>query len=64
MAKAKKHRRYKTPKTILRKTLAYFKANPENWTRLTLRRQNAKADDGLQIKHGEDVVLIYMKLDF
>jgi hypothetical protein len=41
-----KHRRYKKPKTILRKTLEYFKATPNNWTRLSLRRKNKEADDG------------------
>lgn len=47
MAAAKKHRRYKTPQTILRKTLAYFKANPDNWTRLRLRASKKSASDGV-----------------
>lgn len=50
MAKTKKQRkRYKSPKAILRHTLDYFKANPENWTTHTLRRKRAQADDGVAL---------------
>ena len=48
MAKAKR-RRYKTPKTILRKALDYFKANPDNWTKGQYRRKLVKADDGVAL---------------
>lgn len=50
MAKTKKQRkRYKSPKAILRHTLAYFKANPENWTPGILRRKRTAADDGVAL---------------
>ncbi len=45
--KAKKHRKYKSVNAILRHTLAYFKANPKNWTRGRLRTPMPSADDGL-----------------
>lgn len=48
MAKTtKKQRKYKSPKTILRKTLEFFRANPENWTTGTLHRRRATADGGV-----------------
>lgn len=44
---ATKHRTYKSPKTILRKTLEYFQANPDNFTTGRLRAPRKTADDGL-----------------
>lgn len=47
--KTKKRKHYKSPKSILRHTLDYFKANPNNWTTGTLRRKCAQADDGVAL---------------
>lgn len=47
MSKTKKQRKYKSPKTILRKTLEFFRANPENWTTDRLHASNVKADGGV-----------------
>jgi hypothetical protein len=43
----RKHRQYKTPKTILRKVLEHFEANPKNWTIGVLFRPEPEADDGV-----------------
>lgn len=47
MAKAKKQRKYKSPKTILRKTLEFFRANPDNWTSGKPHVEHSAADGGV-----------------
>lgn len=44
---AKKRRKFKTTKAVLRNTLKYFERKPENWTNSILREPTKDATEGV-----------------